>query len=302
MASGSKQFLIQTKNHEFEGLNNESEKEWKGPFFFIQGADPQYGMIESFLEKKPDPKWDKEVELSKRLVEAINKMEPKPKFFVICGDLLDAYPEQEPERRSLQQKDFKDVFAELDPDIPLVCVCGNHDVGNTPTPETVQQYRTSFGDDYFSFWCGGVFFIVINSQYYWDRSLVEDIAAEHDQWLELQLSKIHCSGCKHAVIFQHIPWFLKSPDDEDYGIFTLKKENRMKMLEKFKKAGVSAIFCGHYHQNAGGFYGDMEQVVTSAIGAQLGPDKHGVRIVKALDTAIQHKYYAIEDLPSSVSF
>jgi hypothetical protein len=33
-----------------------------------------------------------------------------------------------------------------------VFVSGNHDLGNTPTPATVQQYCQDWGDDYFSFW------------------------------------------------------------------------------------------------------------------------------------------------------
>ena len=58
------------------------------------------------------------------------------------------------------------MFAELRSDIPLICVCGNHDVGNIPTKESVEEYRRNFGDDFFSFWVGGVKFIVINTQYY----------------------------------------------------------------------------------------------------------------------------------------
>ena len=58
------------------------------------------------------------------------------------------------------------VYSRLDKSIPLVCVCGNHDVGDKPTVATVSSYRQSFGDDYFSFWIGGVHFIVLNSQYY----------------------------------------------------------------------------------------------------------------------------------------
>lgn len=156
-------------------------------------------MIEHYKKKIENPGWTEEIELCQRLVRAINRMTPKPKFFVVCGDLLDAYPGKEkspmstratvscriglnvttsvfvdrfPERRALQEKDFKKVLADLDPEIPLVCVCGNHDVGETPTQETVTKYRASFGDDYFSFWCGGVFYITINTQYYWDGSEV----------------------------------------------------------------------------------------------------------------------------------
>ena len=63
-------------------------------------------------------------------------------------------------------------MSELDPDIPAICVCGNHDIGNTPTRESVKHYVDKFGDDYFTFWVGGVKFIVINSQFYEDASQV----------------------------------------------------------------------------------------------------------------------------------
>lgn len=39
-----------------------------------------------------------------------------------------------------QIKDFKTIFSAVDPEIPLVCVCGNHDVGDSPTVETVTKY------------------------------------------------------------------------------------------------------------------------------------------------------------------
>ena len=63
---------------------------------------------------------------------------PKPKFFIVCGDLVDAMPDQWPEIRARQEEDFFKVYSKLDKDIPLVCVCGNHDVGNRPTKETIE--------------------------------------------------------------------------------------------------------------------------------------------------------------------
>lgn len=38
------------------------------------------------------PDWEEEKRLAKICVEKINAMNPKPKFFVICGDLTDAMP------------------------------------------------------------------------------------------------------------------------------------------------------------------------------------------------------------------
>lgn len=56
----------------------------------------------------------------------------------------------------------------------------------------------------------------------------------------------HCStfisffqGPKHILVFQHIPLYLKRPDEEnDY--FNLQKEVRQKLLDRFRKAGRKA--------------------------------------------------------------
>ena len=58
---------------------------------------------------------------------------------------------------------------------------------------------------------------------------------------------------------------------------------------------MKKVFCGHYYQNAGGWYENIECVVTSAVGAQLGKDKHGYRIVYVNDSEITHKYIEITD-------
>ena len=69
------------------------------------------------------------MDLCRQTVNLLNSMSPKPAFFIVCGDLVDAFPDKWPEIRAAQEKDFLKVFKNLDPDIPLVCVCGNHDVG-----------------------------------------------------------------------------------------------------------------------------------------------------------------------------
>ncbi|XP_070581007.1 serine/threonine-protein phosphatase CPPED1-like [Ptychodera flava] len=286
------------RNRGYHGLDKATEGEWKGPFCFIQGADTQYGMIADFFTEKADTGWQEEIELTRKAIAAANKMTPRPKFFIVCGDLVNAFPGTE--GREEQEKDLKREFMNLDSEIPLVCVCGNHDLGNTPTRQTVANYVDKFGDDYFSFWVGGVKFIVLNSQFYEDPSQVMELKEKQDQWLDEQLAGAQTSGCKHLVIFQHIPWFLEDPNEgKDY--FNIEKELRLKMLEKFKSAGVRTIFCGHYHRNAGGFYGDMEEVVTSAMGCPLGEAKSGLRVVRILDNSITHDYYAMDDIPERVT-
>lgn len=240
--------------------------------------------------------WAKEIELTRRTIAAANRMQPPPKFLVICGDLVDAMP-GDPDR-PLQVTDLKKVLQGLDNTIPLVCVCGNHDVGDKPTVEGVAQYVKDFGPDHFSFVVSGVLMIVLNSQYYEERSQVEGLFQEQEKWLDDLLSSSK-GKYRHIVVFQHIPWFLQKADEEkDY--FNIEIKERSRMLNKLYDNGVRYVFCGHYHRNAGGTYKDLELVVTSAVGAQLGDDKSGFRVVKVYPDQIKHEYFAIEDAPDSV--
>lgn len=36
--------------------------------------------------------WAEEVELTKQAVEAVNQLRPRPRFMVLCGDLVHAMP------------------------------------------------------------------------------------------------------------------------------------------------------------------------------------------------------------------
>ena len=46
-------------------------------------------------------------------------MRPRPAFFIVCGDLVDAMPNLWPDIRREQEKDFLEIYSELDPEIPL---------------------------------------------------------------------------------------------------------------------------------------------------------------------------------------
>lgn len=138
--------------------------------------------------------------------------------------------------RKEQTADLQRVLARVDRDIPLVLVSGNHDVGNTPTPETVAEFQRTWGDDYFSFWVGGVLFLVLNSQFWYDASRCPALKQAQDQWLDQQLSVAGRRHCQHAVVFQHIPLFLRSIDEED-DYFNLTKSVRKEVANKLTRAG-----------------------------------------------------------------
>src|SRR4051812_24606349 len=104
--------------------------------------------------------WEREMQNCMMVVEKINQL--KPKFVIICGDLVHAFPPSYPktnkwnlnqaEMYQNQVRDFKKIFSKIDKSIDLVCVCGNHDVGDRPSSKTVSSYKEQFGDDYFAFW------------------------------------------------------------------------------------------------------------------------------------------------------
>lgn len=151
MAEGA---LTKAVNKKYPGFTYETEGRWQGPFCFIHAADTQFGLIDSWnAVPLAEQTWEKEIVLTRKAISAANKLSPKPRFFVVCGDLVNAFPWEK--YNDPQVKDFKKIFTELDPSIPLICVCGNHDVGDSPTQESLQKYRNNFGDDFYSFWVGG---------------------------------------------------------------------------------------------------------------------------------------------------
>ncbi|XP_041133754.1 serine/threonine-protein phosphatase CPPED1 isoform X1 [Polyodon spathula] len=294
--AADQEIFLRAKNRTFNGFTEEEQCEWKEPFYFIQAADPQLGFIKAWSIRDCEnggDEWGEEVALTQQAVQAVNKLAPRPKFMVLCGDLIHAMPGTQ--WRDEQERELKDALRGVDPAIPLVFVSGNHDIGNTPTPETISQYCRSWGDDYFSFWVGGILFLVLNSQLFFDGSACPDQRDAHEAWLSEQLDSAQHRACRHVVVFQHIPIFLSSPE-EDNNYFSLEKTFRLQLLERFHKAGVKAVFSGHYHRNAGGMHNGLDMVVTSAIGCQLGSDPHGLRLVVVKEEKVVHRYYSLDEL------
>ncbi|XP_003745368.1 serine/threonine-protein phosphatase CPPED1 [Galendromus occidentalis] len=298
MAGETVKVQQRTENRKLKAFSDDEESHWNGPFCFIQAADTQLGLYDVHIRKfdEPDVTWSYEVTRTKMAIQAANRMSPRPRFFIVCGDLVNAFPGTV--NREAQERDWHETFEELDDQIPLVCVCGNHDLGNTPTASTIQGYVRSFGtDDYFTFWCGGVYNIVLNSQFFEDPSQVQDLADAHLKWIDEQLAHAKSKAATHIFVFQHIPFFLES-FDEAKQYFNLDNPFRLTMLDKFESAGVKAIFCGHYHRNGGGRYKGIEEVVTNAVGLSFGENEpSGLRVVNVYQDRFEHKYYPVTDIP-----
>ena len=282
--------FTQAANRTFTAFDRQHERTWQHSFFFLQLADTQYGM---FTGNKG---FEQEAALAKQAVEHINRL--RPRFVIVCGDLTNATPEQARYRAQVAQ--YHQDFSKVDAEIPLVCVCGNHDIGNRPTPKSIARYQKNFGDDYFSFWVGGVCNIVLNSSVLKDPVGAPEVLAAQQTWLQQQLRDAKIAKAKHILLFQHHPLFLAKEDEPDQ-YFNIPLERRTPLLDQLKGADVRAVFAGHYHRNAYGLAGEMEMITTGPVGRPLGKDPSGFRIVTVHETNIQHQYYAMDDVPKKVN-
>ncbi len=279
----------QARDRTFQSFDVQAEQSWQGPYFFLQLADTQYGMFTG------NTGFEKEAALVQQAVEHINRL--RPRFVIVCGDLTNATPQHA--RYDAQVLQYKQDFSAIDEDIPLVCVCGNHDIGNRPTPKSIASYKQNFGDDYFAFWVGGVCNVVLNSSVLKDPSGAPGILNAQHEWLDLQLAVAQKAEAKHILVFQHHPLFLTQPDEVDQ-YFNIPLVRRTPLVKKLQQADVRAVFAGHYHRNSQGQAGAMEMITTGPVGRPLGKDASGFRIVTVHEDHIGHQYYGLDDVPQAV--
>nr|XP_039251104.1 serine/threonine-protein phosphatase CPPED1-like [Styela clava] len=294
--------LLKAKNREVVGFTKSDQGKWIAPYTFIQGADPQPGLIDQ-ITGGDGTVWVEDIRRLNKAVSDIDDIQNKPKFFFISGDLVNAFPGVEPYRQQ-QIDDVNESLANMQ--IPTMVISGNHDLLNTPTRNSIEEFKQIWGDDYYKFYCGGVLYIALNSQYFYDSSEVQDLAQAQSDWLKNELQQAKSDeDLDNIVILMHIPIFSKHGDeDDDY--FNIPRSLRMDLLDEFMEAGVKIVFSGHYHRNSGGKWSNLvngtnltiESVVNSAIGAQLGEDKSGLRVVNVKSKDITHKYYTLDELPN----
>ncbi|KAL3916158.1 MAG: hypothetical protein SGILL_005305, partial [Bacillariaceae sp.] len=301
------------------------------PITFVVCADTQIGMYSDNKE------WETELVHSRVAIRLINELTPRPKFCCVCGDLTDMEhtfwktqeqaklftKEQCDEIQVQQRKDFQTTWSTLHEDIALVCVCGNHDVGNRPTKDSLDKFKDFFGDDYLAFWSSRYSYnIVVNTNLFSNPSGALDLYAAQLKWLEERLNYAQSNNATSIFVFGHHPWFLYREDEEKDSMpgicawkhwrfpdnyFHIPKEYRMPVMDLFRKFNVTAAFSGHFHQNhlAQSSFG-MEMIITSSLSEVFvssgkpkdfaEPNSRGVRIVKVnKDGTFDHKFVSLPE-------
>ena len=252
------------------------------PIFFLQMSDPQFGM---FTDNKG---FEHETANFEFAMATANRL--RPAFVVVCGDLVNKPGD------AAQIAEYLRVSHELDGKIPFYSVAGNHDVGNAPTPESLALYRKNIGMDHYSFRAGEFEGIVLNSSVIQHPENAREEERIQKMWLEDELKKARAAGVKQLAVFQHIPWFLKTPDEPDQ-YFNIPLETRREYLALLKRYGVRYVFAGHLHENSLGKDGDLTMVTTGPVGKPLGTASSGIRVVTVEGDAMTDKYYGLGNLP-----
>jgi predicted phosphodiesterase len=228
--------------------------------------------------------WDFAVATANRL---------KPAFLVVTGDLINEAG------NPAQAEAYLRIAARLDRSIRLYHLPGNHDVGNDPTPKSLETYKAQFGPDYFSFRHGNFLGLVLNSNLMRSSKKSLKETQQQEVWLKGELEKARKDQVRHVVVFQHHPPFLKKADEPD-GYENLPRAERRNFLNLCHQYGVKHVFAGHVHRNAIAKEGDLEIVASGAIGQPLGGSKSGLRVVVVRDRGLEHRYYEMGEIPNQI--
>ena len=280
-------------------------------FLFIQMADPQFGMYEHFskltnkeieyirnvkgmniLDTHDLSGLNFEIENFNKAIDIANSI--KPKFVIICGDMINSTEEYD------QYQNFIKICNRLSKDIKIYFAPGNHDIDNQEiTKDSLENYKKSFGDDQYYFDYNNYRFIVINSNVTFNPYKLPDEWEKQLNFLKTTLKE--SNSIKNKVVFLHHPLFINSPYEEN-NFISIHKPHRNILLSLFDIYGVTAVFAGHWHRNSYTKYKNIEIITSGPVGYPLGKDPSGLRIIKASDSKLIHKYYALDSTTYKLDF
>jgi 3',5'-cyclic AMP phosphodiesterase CpdA len=243
-------------------------------FTFVQVCDPQLGFSEYEQDKAS----------FRQAVRQINAL--RPELVVICGDMVNTADDR-------SYADFKEIANGLS--MPYYCVPGNHDVGNEPTPASLQAYRQRLGQDYFVVEHKGTAFIFVNTQLW--KNPVEGETQKQDIWLKESLKAAWAKG-QPIFVVGHYPPFCKQADEPDE-YMNLPKEKRAELLALFEHYQVAAVLGGHTHKLTLNPYNTIQMVNGEATSRNLDNRPLGFRVWHVREQASPRHEFVALDPPAS---
>lgn len=257
----------------------------QSPWFFAVLSDPQMGM---FAE---DHNFTQETANLEFVIANLNRLHPR--FVVVCGDLVNRSAD------ASEIAEYKRILGKLDPSIPVYNVAGNHDVGNVPTADAIDAYRSAFGRDYYTFTAPGILGIVLNSNLIRSPENDAKAAEEQEAWLKKTLADAKSDTARQPVVFQHIPYFDHDPN-ETVNYFNIPQPIRRTYLDLLEKAGVRYVFAGHLHRPMSGNDGALTEIVSGAVGKPLGGSSSGFSLVRVDGQKLESKWFSLGNIPNTI--
>lgn len=280
--------ILKAKNFKLPGLTRYREGVMKEAFYFVQVVGPKFGS-----SAYPEEDCKAEKRRMEEIVSSVNKMEPDPRFLVVCGDFTHCKPD---DKEYFQQvENFKGAFDNLKSGIPVICVCGRNEFDKEPSPQSIESYRLNFGEDWFAFWIEGVQFVVLNSLYYGDLKATEDFVSEQNEWLESVLLEAQVNPPQFIIVIQNSPWFVSDSNEPDNNN-NVDLATRQLMVPKMREANVKAILSGD--QNGSSIDGGIEAIQTSSLNES---DGQGFRVFKVKNDSIQHNFFTLDNSPKDLN-
>ncbi|XP_026192734.1 serine/threonine-protein phosphatase CPPED1 [Cyclospora cayetanensis] len=333
--------IFNSDNHpkrlDLKKLSN--QQKWFGPFTFALLADPQLGLYQN------NHSWGEELQQVSECIAAAVSSSPTPAFIAILGDLVHApVPAQAVQTdpsitevwrvRDQQARDLADAIDGPSKEVPVVVAAGNHDIGSTPTREAIADYESLWGKDYYSFWFGGVKFVVANSSVFYDDA---ETSREAENIVSLFLSNspllalpsiaivvayggigavqldrggVSRRRAKHTFLLQHHQFYWKGWNEEEettemVEVPQMKKSNSIKIyrlpgkwrrrfLTLLKQYKVSASFHGHLHYDSLLCDEGLSQIVSASCGFATNDSRPGWRLVKVSENSFEHKFLPVK--------
>ncbi|MEX2578263.1 MAG: metallophosphoesterase [Verrucomicrobiales bacterium] len=241
-----------------------------GKFTFAQMCDTQLGM----------GGYEHDVRNFEAAVRQINKHAPD--FVLICGDLV-----SKADDRSFA--DFNRIKSGFK--IPCYCAAGNHDVGNEPTAESLENYREKVGEDYYGFEHKGFTFLVANTQLW--KSPLPGESERHDAWFRSALAEAKAKGSP-VVVVTHYPLFVAAPDEKE-SYYNIAPDKRGELLALFEENGVVALLTGHTHKLVVNDYEGIQMVSGETTSKNFDGRPMGFRMWRAGEGGkLDHEFVKLE--------
>ncbi|KAG3034873.1 hypothetical protein PC128_g416 [Phytophthora cactorum] len=197
-SSVSRGRCLYARNQGYVGFTHDLQNQWSNNFSFMQLSGPKLGHAAALAEadNRGGSTWETESAAFLEAVTVLNSQQPA--FVVIYGDFVNAKPSQE--FYDAQVVAFQELLNQINPQVRLVFAAGSDEFGNN---DELTKYQERFGDARFSFWCGGIKIIVVDTAMLCHGKDFEEEVAAQTEWMKKELENGKLCARGTVVISGH---------------------------------------------------------------------------------------------------